>query len=236
MSNTPASPGDPLFPKLTASWYNNTLPENASKGRKGKRIILPREGEILCVAEDEISRFDAVGVTELKDTDTLTYQRTPAVSKADVDQHNWVVAQEGGVAGGPVLCVVFGLTRAWVATHDVDDNCVVFDPDSGALTTAKEGKAQILVKGGSSFPSLINIGVQPNVIRVVGTLASAMPATEANYTVQNLKGVNFTAEELSSSIAARNVHEFEADAGALVRAEWVYDNNRWEIYQVTCPE
>jgi len=234
MPNTPVSPGDPLLPSLTAPWYNSTLPKNDPQAKGRSNIFLPREGELLGIAKDsDGTRFNPVAVTTLGNEEEY-HVRTPYVSTADLDQHNWIIPQEDLVEGGAVMCVVFGLTRAWVSTTRASDNCVIYDPVSSTLITAKEGKAQILVKGGSSFPSLINIGVQCNCIRVVGTLTSTMPAVAASYGISNLKGVNFTAQELSTSISAYNAHRFEADSGALVRAEWVYDNARWEIFQVSC--
>ena len=234
MRNTPVSPGDALFPRMTASWYNDTLQRNVSNGRRKKSVPLLREGELYCVGAGTSSpRYEPVGLSTLINTDD-SRERATFVSVDDVDQHNWVIPQEDVVENRPVLTVVFGLTRAWVTTDQESDNCVIYDPDSSTLVTAKEGKAQILVKGDSSFPSLINIGVQCNCIRAVGTVTTALTGTVGPYTLENLKGVNFTADELSSSISVYNVHSWVADSGALARAEWVYDNARWELYQISC--
>jgi len=68
--------------------------------------------------------------------------------------------------------------------------------------------------------------------RVVGQLTASMSTTIGPHTIDNIKGAD--AASLHSTLSVHNPHLFMAANDALVRAEWVTDNSRWEIYQVTC--
>lgn len=238
MSLSRVSPGEPLRPKFTAEWYNHTIqPHNPSSQKRGGKHFhrVLREGELYCLAEDSTTeRFNPVFITGYANTD-IDGPRIPTIASTPEDEHDWVIPQSDMKEDGLILTVVSGLTKAWVQTRSVDDKCVVYNPSKQVLETAKEGKAQMLVRGDSQFPSLINIGVQSQVIRIVGTLSGALIGTPSFASIGNLRGVNFFANALGASISALNIHEFEADAGAVVRAEWVMEPGRWEIYQVTCP-
>lgn len=232
----PVSVGQPLFPEFTAEWYNSTLEKPRPSNPPVSLPIPKAEGRIYCRCLDtdnDADRFKPVGIYGWG-SDDINIRPIIEVDYANVDEHNWIIPQEKPLTDRMIECVVFGLTKAWVTTRETDDTHVVYDGTE--LVTAKEGKAQILVKGDDQFPSLINIGNQVNCVRVMGYLSEALSgANDQVFTMTDLKGINFSATELGTDITPINLHGWEADNAAVARAEWIHDLNIWALYQVDCP-
>ncbi len=76
--------------------------------------------------------------------------------------------------------------------------------------------------------------------RLKGTLVGALAPGDATKTMDGIsigKGADprTNPTDASETITVHNVHGFESDDNALCRVEWMESEQRWEIYQVTCP-
>ena len=156
MNTTPVQSGEPVKPRMTASWFNSTLPQD----KAGVHSRIPRkqreEGELPCfcpTVASPIKRFNPIGIkSQVHPYDEN--QRVPVVSE-EITKYNWTVLQETAVTGGAPLCVLSGPTRAWV--HDTGSGKrVTYNTSTKRLETSTEGKGQMLVQE-TAFPSLINI-------------------------------------------------------------------------------
>lgn len=228
--------GEPLLPRMTADWFNSTLKQDKDH-RDGMGISLPREGECYCKVEGAtaVSRFNPAAVTNLV-SDAGGVERIPIIAGTGMNEFNWVIPQENAQQNGVCLTVVEGITKAYVTQISSAHTSVFYNRATSRLETARDGKAHILVYGGSSaVPSLITVGRQTQCIRIVGKVTGGLNGTITNAVVGTLRGVNMSASFLGSSITAYNIHAFTADPNAIVRAEWVHSQSRWEIYQATCP-
>lgn len=233
----PVAPGERIGPRLTAQWYNSTLTSPSQKS-KGGRIVFLEEGELYCLAKDgSATRYNPAGITGLADTG-IDSQRIPEISSTEnIDAFNWVIPQEDLTTDRMVLTVVHGLTKAWVTTIETDDPCVFYNSTTGKLETSKEGKANILVKGHTSYPSLICIGHQSAMVRAQAEVSSASIGGVGPYTVDTIKGINI-ALNLSNAqtLEVYNRHGWLWNSGALVSIEWVADNQEWNVYAADCPD
>lgn len=77
--------------------------------------------------------------------------------------------------------------------------------------------------------------------RLTGQLVGAMGTGDTTWTVDNIvigKGADPRSNPASSTeaLTVYNVHEWAGDDNALARIEWMEGSQRWEIYQVNCPE
>lgn len=165
MGMEPAAPGERIKPKMTAEWYNQTLPQR--KERKGGGP-LQQQPDIECyLATGTIPRFSPVGVEDFLDPTYMTHgvkiNNTPT-------SENWgVVQQEIGVSGKTGNIVLFGLTFAIVASGGDGHRVDLVDSE---LKRCSSGKA-LLIKYGEPY-SLIVIDGGGDVkfrFELVGSLA-----------------------------------------------------------------
>ena len=246
MNLEPVQPGDKLLPRLSAQWFNGTLESiRGERQRPKNKKRVRHHNELYCYVNSDVSRYSAAGLISVKEGPSVS--RLPIIEgdHEHITPSNWVIPQETKRAGEICLCVVMGITRAFVEINEglIHSGVTWGDGLDPGLKTAHIGKGTFL---GAVTPNdqgwafgelaLINIGVMNRASRVTGLLVSAMPAVSGLYDINTVKGIDGEYQSLLGNLSVHNTHEFEADEGALVRAEWHYENKRWEIYQVTCPE
>lgn len=136
---TPVTKGQPIYPHMTAEWYNQTLPSTQ------RRMASPGfnfSKQVFGLATGAINRFEAVGPgTPLnKEQGHNINLTTPTACK-------WGVAQEDGVADKPTPIVLFGLTFAWVTINSGSDQWVTYD---SGLVTSSVGLGRIVSSTGET--------------------------------------------------------------------------------------
>ena len=222
---------------FTAEWYNKTL-EIPPPSRKHKAVQHLPSGFIYgALPTGQTVEKEAVAVTDHYLSNSPF--PTPILSMQGITPFNWGVSLEnksgstnGNTVASNLICIQ-GITFANVTRIDDTDQCVTYSLTNNRLETAPYGKAQLLSYS-EGEPSLICIGTCYQATRIVGHLLGAINGEDVDVGIGTLRGINGFAETLGNTITARNIHKFTSDSGAVVRAEYVYENCRWEIYQADC--
>lgn len=240
----PVNPGDPLLPALTAKWYNGTLEVIQNKGRKPKKKVPPDPGQFYCRVADDANPSDGpytvIYISDIISDGTEVgppllevNNLTPGIEEETI----FGIAQEPVVPGGTILCCFSGITKAnifYTVTTSGDGYGMVADLSEGQFKgTRHEGWKRI---GYDGKYEIIFLSTIQECNRVRGNLGVELTgSTSQEATLTNLIGINSPSYFLPDPLTVHNPHGFEADEGALARAEWVFGTKKWEIYQVTCP-
>lgn len=226
----PVSPGEPVFPHMTAQWFNSTLPSPGKGSGKRHNMQERQHGGIhsAYVVDGEVDQYNPIGLTDITQHPGGGFP-VLKLSLADINRHNWVIPQVNTVAERTIPVALWGYTFAVVDTTN-EGNCVIYNEDTEQLETAKYGKAYIVFEGD---PCLICFGNSNEVTHLTGTLTAELSGSTGNIT--NLKGLNGEIDHLSDPLSVYNPHTFLGDSGALARVEWNHTEQRWDIYQLTCP-
>jgi hypothetical protein len=234
----PVNVGDPILPALTAKWYNDTL--KTLNDRKplppGKKI--PREGLVYCSVASGAS--DAAEYTEVYISGVISdgSEQGPPILEVNntgtlTEDVTFGIAQEPVTAGATILCCFSGISKLGTTPASKQGYGVIWDENLNTFARTRGTGWRRL--GSDGTYDIVLIGPTQDCNRVRGTLTGALLSSGGG-TLTNLLGINAPAIFLDDPLTVTNPHGYEADSGALARAEWVYGNNAWEIYQVTCPE
>jgi len=237
---TPVQKGEPLLPRLTADWYNSTLKETSVDAQDNNLEKRLREGELRCVCTDGTTeRYKPVALTGLAaEEDKLS--RIPNIDDTSTDEYNWVIPQEDLVKDGTILCVVTGLTRAWVTRNSIDDKFVTYK--NGQLETAASGKALLLAYS-SSEPSLITIETLASAIEIQFVIKEMTGESIANATVLEVPCGSPVVPEIDSSdcvVVKDTMGCLIMEVGMVGWASYVQKHNSsgscyWSIKSLCCP-
>lgn len=243
----PVKPGDPLLPALTAQWYNDTLKtiNNLPPPRKKQRI--PREGLIYCKVDDNSVSAESYTPVAIRNILADGPEVGPPILEVTNDFFYSLstgdtlgIAQEPVEPGATILCCFIGISKlrhttlAWREGRGIvyDHGNISTDPTRNHFSSTRgAGWRQI---GSQDGFNIVIVSPHEDCNRVRGTLTSALLETDSTGTITNLLGINAPSLFLDDPLTVSNPHNYSADSGALVRAEWVYGNNAWEIYQVSC--
>lgn len=108
---------------------------------------------------------------------------------------------------------------------------VIFDIGDGILHGSR-GRAKMMVEG--SAREIIYL--QPHALRVSCRAQFGFEETDAYFMVYDVHVKSPTGGILLETVnTVYNIHQWTADAGALIDAEWNEYEERFEGYQVDCP-
>ena len=144
----PVQPGEKIKPRLTASWFNRTLPNQPSSTSGGGFSAVATGDRIYAQIDygsSTVSRYTAIGVK------ALFYQPDHVetgciVSTEDTTDKNWGVVQMDGPPEATVEVIMHGLTRAHIYMADNTHKYCYYDVNSRQLvSTADPARGHILV-------------------------------------------------------------------------------------------
>lgn len=147
------SPGEPIRPHMTASWFNSTLNKpQVPKSPRPTDLRLHNEDHAVfvpSVSYPTAERFTAVAPVSRVDTDYPTYtSRSINVDKDSLDKNNWLVTQEELSEDYTDGVIVYhGLTYAAVELLEDHHEYVDLDETTKELVSSNGGKGRILVRG-----------------------------------------------------------------------------------------
>lgn len=227
-------PGESILPALTASWYNQTLPQKGHVGKGASSFHGEMTFRVYLEGGSDIPRFNAVGLSSKIGNDITTNFK---VNSSSTNKYNWVVVQgELNEAAEVQPAVYFGTTFANVTIRDVNHRYVNWIDNK--LQSDNEGRGQILIGAGTGDHLIyINIG---NYASPGGTNLFAFE------TISSVSGPTFSGEvfelngaSFGSSLGSHTIYD---PAGWFLGGEaetpglCLLQDEKYYAIQAACPE
>lgn len=165
--------GEPLLPRLTAPWYNNTLRKSRTTGLSP--LNFTDHQNVLLGHNDTsstINYLDPIGISSLNDESEKVHNNV--ILTEEVDEYNWAICHQKFFPGNIGPIAAGGITLANVEIKQDYHKYVNIEDDK--CVSACYGKAQLLAAN-ENGPSLIYLGVR-TLAQGVAFTQSRVPARD----------------------------------------------------------
>lgn len=234
-------PGEPLLPRLTASWYNSTLPSSRNNVRQnllaGKIKVPAGMMYAEAITSFTASRYDPVKIYSTKNGDDEE-EVIPVIQQADSEEF-WGVTQEKITGPGTYLIAVTGVTFANVKTgfstgDGTPVNRVTVDTTTHKLIAARRGigRKLALLQSGELTPIAIEGHIAYHyAYKLLGGWTQLASGT---YRANSRLMDKFTGDELTETALIHDTHGTFRDLIAGDYGTCVFQDGKFYAIQAPC--